>query len=179
MASYSGSWIKEWLYQKWLWVGLLSLIKAVIVSCQRICFHATKKGVMEANNHHLKRRTVPFQGLSRRPKLSRDPQKLETSPTTYASSATSQGSRAYTTSIPSPIPIDEETWTEASVWKVCLAARLINSLLVQTYFNPDEQWQALEVAHHTVFGCVFTFLYGLFTLLQTDFEILLKSSGIM
>jgi phosphatidylinositol glycan class B len=24
--------------------------------------------------------------------------------------------------------------------------------LVQTYFNPDEHWQALEVAHHTVFG---------------------------
>ncbi|WJZ98450.1 hypothetical protein VitviT2T_016971 [Vitis vinifera] len=34
----------------------------------------------------------------------------------------------------------------------CLAVRMANSLLVQTYFNPDEHWQALEVAHSIAFG---------------------------
>ncbi|KAK9274821.1 hypothetical protein L1049_022073 [Liquidambar formosana] len=35
---------------------------------------------------------------------------------------------------------------------LCLAMRMANSLLVQTYFNPDEHWQALEVAHNITFG---------------------------
>ncbi|MCL7051557.1 hypothetical protein MKW94_012140 [Papaver nudicaule] len=35
---------------------------------------------------------------------------------------------------------------------LCLVFRMVNSLLVQTYFNPDEHWQALEVAHHITFG---------------------------
>lgn len=30
--------------------------------------------------------------------------------------------------------------------------RIFNSLLLQTYFDPDEYWQALEVAHHGAFG---------------------------
>ncbi|XP_077232697.1 alg9-like mannosyltransferase family isoform X2 [Tasmannia lanceolata] len=34
----------------------------------------------------------------------------------------------------------------------CLVFRLANALLVQTYFNPDEHWQSLEVAHRIVFG---------------------------
>ncbi|GFP85497.1 GPI mannosyltransferase 3 [Phtheirospermum japonicum] len=34
----------------------------------------------------------------------------------------------------------------------CLITRIINSLLVQTYFNPDEHWQAPEVAHRIAFG---------------------------
>ncbi|KAF2564438.1 hypothetical protein F2Q70_00014324, partial [Brassica cretica] len=34
----------------------------------------------------------------------------------------------------------------------CLAFRVVNALLIQTYFNPDEHWQSLEVAHRTVFG---------------------------
>ncbi|KAL2611148.1 hypothetical protein R1flu_022840 [Riccia fluitans] len=38
------------------------------------------------------------------------------------------------------------------VWRVCLVARLLNALLVRTYFNPDEHWQSLEVAHRMVFG---------------------------
>ncbi|KAG6541769.1 hypothetical protein Mapa_016781 [Marchantia paleacea] len=42
----------------------------------------------------------------------------------------------------------DERW----VWKVCLLARLLNALLVRTYFNPDEHWQSLEVAHRMVFG---------------------------
>ncbi|GAQ90751.1 phosphatidylinositol glycan class B [Klebsormidium nitens] len=32
-----------------------------------------------------------------------------------------------------------------------LIFRLLNALLVQTYFNPDEYWQSLEVAHRLVF----------------------------
>lgn len=38
------------------------------------------------------------------------------------------------------------------VFILCLALRMLNSLLVQTYFNPDEHWQALEVAHRITFG---------------------------
>ncbi|XP_020527633.1 GPI mannosyltransferase 3 isoform X1 [Amborella trichopoda] len=38
------------------------------------------------------------------------------------------------------------------VFLFCLGFRALNSLLVQTYFNPDEHWQALEVAHRIVFG---------------------------
>ncbi|CAI5520807.1 unnamed protein product [Closterium sp. Naga37s-1] len=34
-----------------------------------------------------------------------------------------------------------------------LAFRLLNSVAVQTYFNPDEFWQGPEVAHRMVFGC--------------------------
>ncbi|KAK3247557.1 hypothetical protein CYMTET_42947 [Cymbomonas tetramitiformis] len=34
----------------------------------------------------------------------------------------------------------------------CLVFRIVNSLAVCTYFNADEYWQALEVAHHLVFG---------------------------
>ena len=30
--------------------------------------------------------------------------------------------------------------------------RVVNSLLVWTYFNPDEFWQSVEVAHHMIFG---------------------------
>ncbi|KAI3423779.1 uncharacterized protein J3R85_010785 [Psidium guajava] len=42
--------------------------------------------------------------------------------------------------------------SEKRVFLLCLAVRVLNSLLVQTYFNPDEHWQALEVAHHIAFG---------------------------
>ncbi|KAF8400440.1 hypothetical protein HHK36_013738 [Tetracentron sinense] len=38
------------------------------------------------------------------------------------------------------------------VFALCLAFRMANSLLVQTYFNPDEHWQALEIAHRIAFG---------------------------
>ena len=33
-----------------------------------------------------------------------------------------------------------------------VAFRGLNSLLVRTYFHPDEYWQALEVAHRVTFG---------------------------
>ncbi|EPS61240.1 hypothetical protein M569_13558, partial [Genlisea aurea] len=38
------------------------------------------------------------------------------------------------------------------ILSILLLYRAINSLLVQTYFNPDEHWQALEVAHRIAFG---------------------------
>ncbi|XP_021899812.1 GPI mannosyltransferase 3 isoform X2 [Carica papaya] len=38
------------------------------------------------------------------------------------------------------------------IFVACLAIRIVNALLIQTYFNPDEHWQSLEVAHHIVFG---------------------------
>lgn len=40
------------------------------------------------------------------------------------------------------------------IFILCLFSRMINSLVVQTYFNPDEHWQALEVAHYISFGSV-------------------------
>lgn len=59
-------------------------------------------------------------------------------------------------------PSDEGAETESSssvlfasekrFFAVCLALRIVNALLIQTYFNPDEHWQALEVAHRMVFG---------------------------
>lgn len=41
---------------------------------------------------------------------------------------------------------------QRNIFWFCLAFRAINALLVQTYFNPDEHWQALEVAHRIAFG---------------------------
>ncbi|XP_021276661.1 GPI mannosyltransferase 3 isoform X2 [Herrania umbratica] len=38
------------------------------------------------------------------------------------------------------------------VLAICLGFRMLNALLIQTYFNPDEHWQALEVAHRIAFG---------------------------
>ncbi|XP_031128009.1 GPI mannosyltransferase 3 isoform X3 [Ipomoea triloba] len=72
------------------------------------------------------------------------------------------------------------------VFILCLVARSINSLMVQTYFNPDEHWQALEVAHHITFGyghltwewkkgirsylhpSIFALLYKILTFLKLD-----------
>ena len=38
-----------------------------------------------------------------------------------------------------------------------LALRVVGSLLVGTYFNPDEYWQGPEVAHRMVFGYGFKY----------------------
>ncbi|CAK7338082.1 unnamed protein product [Dovyalis caffra] len=42
--------------------------------------------------------------------------------------------------------------SDKNIFTLCFAFRIANSLLIQTYFNPDEHWQALEVAHRIVFG---------------------------
>jgi GPI mannosyltransferase 3 len=34
----------------------------------------------------------------------------------------------------------------------CLLFRALNSLLIQTFYSPDEYWQSLEVAHQYVFN---------------------------
>jgi hypothetical protein len=42
-------------------------------------------------------------------------------------------------------------------WRLILglvAFRLLNAVLVQTHFDPDETWQSAEVAHGRVFGSV-------------------------
>ena len=41
--------------------------------------------------------------------------------------------------------------TDSVFWKF-LALRVVNALCVNTYFNPDEYWQSVEVAHRLVFG---------------------------
>lgn len=95
---------------------------------------------------HSKRISVSSQGLKRKPSSTlRGVEQLDTPLTTEESPANSNRLRA-------PTRTGDESWTEESVWKVCLAARICNSLMVQTYFNPDEHWQALEVSHRTVFG---------------------------
>ena len=40
----------------------------------------------------------------------------------------------------------------AAFWAIW-AWRAAQAVLVCTYFNPDEYWQSLEVAHEMVFGC--------------------------
>jgi GPI mannosyltransferase 3 len=40
----------------------------------------------------------------------------------------------------------------AKFWLCIVVYRIANALLVQTYFNPDEYWQSVEVAHNAVFG---------------------------
>ncbi|XP_047321722.1 mannosyltransferase APTG1 [Impatiens glandulifera] len=80
------------------------------------------------------------------------------------------------------------------VFGLCLAMRVANSLLIQTYFNPDEHWQALEVAHRIVFGyghltwewgegirsflhpMVFAVLYKVLALLQLDTPLFIRKA---
>ena len=38
------------------------------------------------------------------------------------------------------------------VLPVSTSVRVIHALLLQTYFNPDEYWQCLEIAHQLAFG---------------------------
>lgn len=50
------------------------------------------------------------------------------------------------------IHLSDSNFSDKKVFLLCLAIRLVNALFVQTYFNPDEHWQALEVAHKITFG---------------------------
>lgn len=40
----------------------------------------------------------------------------------------------------------------AALWASLVAFRIINALLLRTYFEPDEYWQSVEVAHKHIFG---------------------------
>ncbi|XP_020231283.1 GPI mannosyltransferase 3 isoform X2 [Cajanus cajan] len=53
---------------------------------------------------------------------------------------------------PIPSKSDSEHSSHKRVFALCLAFRIVNSVLVQTYFNPDEHWQGPEVAHSVAFG---------------------------
>ncbi|XP_052180477.1 mannosyltransferase APTG1 isoform X1 [Diospyros lotus] len=77
-------------------------------------------------------------------------------------------------------------FSSKNVFLICLAVRMANALMVQTYFNPDEHWQALEVAHRITFGygyltwewekgirsylhpMLFAFLYNVLALFRLD-----------
>ncbi len=37
---------------------------------------------------------------------------------------------------------------------VLVTFRIFNAISLSTFFNPDEYWQSLEVAHRSVFGFV-------------------------
>ena len=45
-----------------------------------------------------------------------------------------------------------QPWPERRVLAHALAFHAANALLVCAYFNPNEHWQCLEVAHHVAFG---------------------------
>lgn len=49
-------------------------------------------------------------------------------------------------------PQFDPTGSPKNVYALCLAFRTVNAVLVQTYFNPDEHWQAREVALRITFG---------------------------
>jgi len=38
------------------------------------------------------------------------------------------------------------------LWTALFVFRILNGLLIKTYFDPDEYWQSIEVAHQYVFG---------------------------
>lgn len=41
---------------------------------------------------------------------------------------------------------------EQQLFAFIFVFRVINALSIKTYFNPDEYWQCLEIAHYDVFG---------------------------
>lgn len=43
-----------------------------------------------------------------------------------------------------------------------ISLRLVNSLLIQTSFVPDEFWQSIEVSHNMVFGYVCYIIHSYF-----------------
>lgn len=50
--------------------------------------------------------------------------------------------------------------SERTIWGVLAVIRLINAMLIQTYFVPDEFWQSVEVAHKMVFKYPFYSHWG-------------------
>ena len=46
--------------------------------------------------------------------------------------------------------MDESPLDPKKVVCFVLVFRVLNALVVRTYFNPDEYWQSLEVAHEMV-----------------------------
>lgn len=50
-----------------------------------------------------------------------------------------------------PLIVKKLMANEKTILLGLIALRICNSLLIQTYFVPDEYWQSLEVAHKIVF----------------------------
>jgi hypothetical protein len=46
--------------------------------------------------------------------------------------------------------LEGRRWQQYVLW--VLLVRLIDSLVICTFFDPDEYWQSLEVAHYSVYG---------------------------
>lgn len=81
--------------------------------------------------------------------------------------------------------------SEKTLFLALISMRIVNSLLIQTSFVPDEFWQSLEVSHNMVFGygyltwewqhglrgymypAVFAVLYKVLAILGLDYRILL------
>ncbi|CAI9742989.1 GPI mannosyltransferase 3-like [Octopus vulgaris] len=80
---------------------------------------------------------------------------------------------------------------ERNIFMALVAFRVVNALLIQTQYVPDEYWQSLEIAHSTAFGygyqtwewrnalrgylypSIFTVLYKVLQILRLDYRILL------
>nr|XP_024923463.2 mannosyltransferase APTG1 isoform X2 [Ziziphus jujuba var. spinosa] len=66
--------------------------------------------------------------------------------------SSSSSSSSLSSNRPDRAPNSDLQVSPRAIFALCLAFRIANALVVQTYFNPDEHWQALEVAHRIVFG---------------------------
>jgi hypothetical protein len=51
-----------------------------------------------------------------------------------------------------PLIIKKIMSSEKSLFFALVCMRIVNSLLIQTSFVPDEYWQSIEVAHHMAYG---------------------------
>lgn len=54
--------------------------------------------------------------------------------------------------IPAPRNAADTEPLHSSIFLFLLAFRVANALLIRTFFQPDEHYQATEVAHHAIFG---------------------------
>ena len=56
--------------------------------------------------------------------------------------------------IPGPPVVSRLLSSEWTLFLGLVAFRLINALIIQTFYVPDEYWQSTEVAHKVAFGYV-------------------------
>lgn len=73
------------------------------------------------------------------------------SSTTTESSVLTSASTSPASSIRAP-PEPSGEVPLAAIFLILLAVRVLNALATRTFFQPDEYWQSLEVAHRSVFG---------------------------
>lgn len=89
---------------------------------------------------------------------------------------TTQNPKLPTSDYHKPLTKSDLFSSTKTVFALCLAFRVANALLVQTYFNPDEHWQALEVAHRIAFGYLQfgSFLFCLFVCFRKQWNMVSK-----